>query len=150
MLELLKKDLKQAMKDKDRNRKDIIQMIRANITNLSKEKRITEEELKKEDILGVIAKELKQQNDSLEAFKNGNREDLVETTKIKIEILKEYLPKQLTKEEIVDVVKETLNELNLDTITNKERGLLMKNLMPKVKGKADGKLVSEVVGTFLK
>lgn len=145
MIHLLQNDYKQAMKDKDKIKKDIIQIIRANITNLAKDKRLSEAELKEEDILGVISKELKQQNDSLEAFRSGNREDLAKDTELKIEVLMGYLPKQLSKEEIVEIVKETLNELGLTTLTNKEKGKLMKELMPKVKGKADGKLVNEVV-----
>ncbi len=145
MIQLLQNDYKQAMKDKDKIKKDIIQIIRANITNLAKDKKVSESELKEDDILGVISKELKQQNDSLEAFRGGNREDLAKDTELKIEVLMGYLPKQLTKEEIVEIVKETLNELGLTTLTNKEKGKLMKELMPKVKGKADGKLVNEVV-----
>lgn len=150
ILELLKTDLKQAMKEKDKHKKDIIQMVRSNITNLAKEKRILEEELSNEEILGVIQKELKQQNDSLLAFQQGGRDDLVEVTQIKIDILKQYLPKQLSKEEIEVIVKETISELGLTSITNREKGILMKNIMPKVKGKADGKLVNEVVSEFLK
>lgn len=150
ILELLKTDLKQAMKEKDKHKKDIIQMVRSNITNLAKEKRILEEELSNEEILGVIQKELKQQNDSLLAFQQGGRDDLVEVTQIKIDILKQYLPKQLSKEEIEVIVKETISELGLTSITNREKGILMKNIMPKVKGKADGKLVNEVVSEFFK
>lgn len=149
MIHLLQNDYKQAMKDKDKIKKDIIQIIRANITNLAKDKRLSEAELKEEDILGVISKELKQQNDSLEAFTLGKREDLVNETEKKINILINYLPKQLNKEEIEVILKETLAELGIETLTNKDKGRLMKDLMPKLKGKADGKLVNDIVVTFL-
>lgn len=150
MIHILLNDYKQAMRDKAKIKKDIIQIVRANITNLAKDRRITEDQLTNEDILGVISKEVKQQNDSLEAFKNGNRLDLVEGTEKKIEILMGYLPKQLTREEIEVLVKETVVELGVENLSGKEKGRLMKELMPKVKGKADGKLVNEVVVEMLK
>ena len=149
MIERLKADFKQALKDKHKIKKDMVQMIRANITNLAKEKRVIEVDLTNEDIIGVISKEVKQQNDSLLAFKQGKREDLVSETELKIEILMNYLPKQLTKEEIKVVIEEIMSELNIERITNKERGLLMKELMPRVKGKADGKTVNEVLLSFM-
>lgn len=148
MLDMLREDLKQAMKDKDKVRKEIIQLVRGNIKNFAIEKRVAEEDLSVDDILSVISKELKQQNDSLEAFKLGNRADLVEDTERKIEILKSYLPKQLGKEEIEVIVKETMAALCIETLTNKDKGRLMKELMPKVKGKADGKLVNDIVSSL--
>lgn len=150
MIERLKADFKVALKEKDTERKNIIQMVRSNIQNLARDKRVAEEELSKEEINGVLTRELKQQNDSLEAFKKGNRDDLVKETERNIEILLEYLPKQLTEKEIEDLVKETLAELGLETVDGKAKGMLMKNLMPKVKGKADGKLVNKIVGEIVK
>lgn len=145
MLERLQKDFKQSLVDKDVHKKNIVQMLRANIINLAKEKRVSEKDLSEEEIILVISRELKQQNDSLIAFRSGNREDLAKDTEIKIEILKSYLPKQLEESEIKEIILETLKELDIDVLTNKDKGNLMKALMPKVKGKADGKLVNTIV-----
>lgn len=145
MLERLQKDFKQSLVDKDVHKKNIVQMLRANIINLAKEKRVSEKDLSEEEIILVISRELKQQNDSLIAFRSGNREDLAKDTEIKIEILKSYLPKQLEESEIKEIILETLKELNIDVLTNKDKGNLMKALMPRVKGKADGKLVNTIV-----
>jgi len=150
MIHILQNDYKQAMKDKAKIKKDIIQIVRANIANVAKDRKITEEQLTNEDIYDIIAKEIKQQNDSLEAFKKGNRADLAEETEKKIGVLTDYLPEQLTREEIEVIVKETILELGIESISGKEKGRLMKELMPKVKGKADGKLVNSIVAEILR
>lgn len=141
----LQKDYKESMLEKDSLRVGLIQMVRANIQNHIRDNKLTEETISVEDVNMIIGRELKQQKDSLEAFEKGKREDLANETKVRIIILESYLPKQLTEEEIEIVVKETLNELGIEKMTNKERGLLMKSLMPKIKGRADGKLVNKVV-----
>lgn len=141
----LQKDYKESMLEKDSLRVGLVQMVRANIQNHIRDNKITEETISVEDVNMIIGKELKQQKDSLEAFEKGGRDDLANETKARIIILESYLPKQLTEDEIEIAVKETLEELNIQKMTNKEKGILMKNLMPKIKGKADGKLVNKVV-----
>lgn len=145
MIELLKNDFKQAMINKNKAKKDIIQMIRGNIINLAKEKRIGENELTQEDILSVIVREVKQQNDSLLAFKEGNREDLVLETQNKIDILMNYLPKQLSEEEVKKEINKSIEDLNITEFTNKDKGLLMKEIMPKLKGKIDRAILSRLI-----
>jgi len=86
---------------------------------------------------------MKQRRDSLVEFKKAEREDLVEETEAEIEVLKEYLPQQLSEEEIEDIVKTTISEVGATSI--KDMGKVMSSIQPKVKGRADGKLVNELV-----
>lgn len=147
--ERLKTDFISAMKEKNKCKKDIIQLIRASITNLAIDKKMTEYELTDEDILRLIHKELKQQNDSLDAFVNAKREDLAIETKTKIEILKNYLPKQLTEEELTDIIKDNITKLNITKLDSKSMGIIMKNIMPKIKGRADGKTVNAIINKII-
>ncbi|RKD34739.1 GatB/YqeY domain-containing protein [Thermohalobacter berrensis] len=140
----LMSDLKVAMKNKDKIRKNAITMVRAAI----KQKEVDErKELTDEDIIQIISKQVKQKRDSLEDFKKGNREDLVELTEKEIEILKEYLPKQLTEEEIEELVKQTIEEVEAES--KKDMGKVMSAIMPKVRGRADGSLVNKIVQKHL-
>lgn len=142
--EKLMQDLKTAMKSHDRLRKDTITMVRAAIKQVEVDKRV---ELGDEEILDIISKQYKERVSSIEEFKRGGRDDLVSQTEEEIKILLEYLPKQLTDEEIEEIVKEAISELS---ITSKnEMGKLMKEVMPKVKGKADGKKVNSIASKYL-
>lgn len=149
LLSQIKADIFQAMRDKDTDKRNVLQIVRGNITNLAKEKRVTEESLVNSDIIDVIIKERKQQTDSLNAFTKGKRDDLAITAIKNIETLTNYLPKQLSEDEITTIIGEILDELGIENPTKKDRGLIMKNLMPRVKGKADGKLVSSILGAFM-
>ncbi len=133
-------DFKTAMKEKDKTRKNVITMIRSSIKQYEVDKR---EEIDDQGIIDIIAKQLKQKKDAIEEFKKGHREDLIKETEDEINILLEYLPKQLTEEEIEHIVTETISEVGAQS--PKEMGKVMSALMPKVKGKADGKLVSKIV-----
>jgi uncharacterized protein YqeY len=133
----LKEDLKQAMKDKDTIKKGVLQLVITAINNAAK---IKKADLDESEMLALIQKELKQTNEALEMFKKGNREDLVKESEIKVQILNSYLPKQMDETEIESVIRKALAE---NTISNK--GELMKIIMPIFKGKADGKLVNQVV-----
>lgn len=146
----LQKDYKESMLEKDSLRVGLIQMIRANIQNHIRDNKIAEETISVEDVNMIIGRELKQQKDSLEAFEKGGRDDLANETKTRIIILESYLPEQLTEIEIEDIIQETLKELGIQKMTNKEKGILMKTLMPKIKGKADGKLVNNIIENILK
>jgi len=137
-------DLKNSMKSKDKVRKDTITMIRAAI----KQKEVDERrELSDDDILDIIAKQLKEKKMAIEEFRKGQREDLVELTEQEMNILLEYLPEQLSEEELEKIVREAINEVNATSI--KDMGKVMKVVMPKVKGRADGNMVNQIVKKIL-
>lgn len=143
--ERLLEDLKRSMKNKESIRKNTVTFIRAAI----KQKEVDErKELNDEEILEIISKQLKEKRNIIEDFKKGNRQDLVDLTENEIQILLEYLPEQLTEEEIKKIVLETIDEVEANSI--KDIGLVMKSVMPKVKGKADGNTVNKIVRQVLK
>ncbi|MDF2548145.1 GatB/YqeY domain-containing protein [Anaerosolibacter sp.] len=142
--EKLMDDLKIAMKEKDQLRKSVITMIRAAIKQYEVDKRV---ELDDESILDIMSKQVKQKRDAIEEFAKGNRQDLVDEAKAEIDILMEYLPQQLTEEEMKQIVSEVVKEVGATTA--KDMGKVMSALMPKVKGRADGKLLNQVVRQFL-
>ncbi len=139
-------DMKQAMKDKEAGklRLSVIRMVRANIKYVEIDKK---RELSEEEVLDVLAKEVKMRRDSMEEFKKGNRPDLVETLEQEIDILMQYLPQQLNEQEVRILVAEAVKEAQ--AINAKDMGKVMAVLMPKVKGRADGKLVNNIVREFL-
>ena len=104
-------------------------------------------ELTEEEIAGVIAKEVKMRKDSIEEFKKGNRADLVEQAEQEVAVLMPYLPQQMSEEEVRQVVADTIAEVGAASV--KEMGKVMSALMPKVKGRADGKLVNTIVRELL-
>ena len=142
--ERLMADLKDAMKNKDKLRKDVITMVRAAIKQKEVDERV---ELDDSDILDIISKQLKEKKSSIDEFKKGNREDLVKQTNDEIEILLKYLPEQLSDEELKEIIKKVIDENNITSM--KDIGLLMKNVMPLVKGKADGKQVNVIAKELL-
>lgn len=142
--EQLMNDLKTAMKDKDELRKNVVQMVRAGVLQVEKDKKVT---LDDEGVTDVIAKEVKKRRDVLPEFEKGGRTDLVEATQREIEILLAYLPSQLTEEELDKIVSETVAEIGASTM--KDMGKVMAALMPKVKGRSDGKVVNELVKKHL-
>lgn len=142
--EKLMEDLKTSMKNKNTLRKNTITMVRASIKQREIDERI---ELTDEDIIDIIAKQVKEKRDVIEDFAKGGREDLVEQTNKEIEILLEYLPEQLSEEEIEKIVKDVIDEVNAKSM--KDIGIIMKNVMPKVKGKADGGMVNKVARKLL-
>ncbi|WBW50371.1 GatB/YqeY domain-containing protein [Peptoniphilus equinus] len=143
--ETLMADLKQAMKDKDKLAKDTITLIRASIKQREVDER---KELNDDDILDVINKEVKERRSSIEEFERGNRQDLVDKTNAEIDILLKYLPEQLSEDDIASMIKDVMDKEGITSAN--EMGKLMKNVMPMVKGKADGKLVSKIAGQMLK
>lgn len=142
--EKLMEDLKNSMKEKNVIRKNVIQMVRAAILQIEKDKGIEVDDNK---ILEIIAKEVKTRNDSLEDFQKGGREDLVEQTKQEIAILSEYLPKQLSREELKEKIQNIINELGANSI--KEMGAVMKEAKAQIGTAADGKSINEVVRELL-
>ena len=136
----LQEDLKSSMKNKDTVRKSVVTLIRASIKQSEVDNRV---ELEDEDIIDIISKQLKQRKDVLVQFKNAKREDLVSEAEAEIEVLKEYLPQQLSEEELNEIVKSTISELGATSM--KDMGKIMSAMKPKVKGRADGKLINELV-----
>ncbi len=143
--EKLMDDLKTSMKNKDRTRKNTITMLRAAIKQREIDEKI---ELTDEDIIEVIAKQVKQKRDSIEDFKKADRQDLLDITLEEIDILSAYLPEQLTEEEIDEIVKAVIDEVGANS--SKDIGKVMGKLMPQVKGKADGGIVNRIVRQYLK
>ena len=144
MKKKLMEDLKTAMKNKDIVKKNTIQMIRAAILQTEKDKQI---ELDDNAILEIISKQVKQKNDALEQFEKANRQDLVEQTKLEINILKEYLPKQLSREEVEQIVVDLSRTLGISDM--KGMGTLIKSAKAKIGAGSDGKTISEVVKKVL-
>ncbi len=142
--EKLMEDLKQSMKDKNVLRKNVVQMIRAAILQVEKDKQI---ELEDTQILEIIAKESKKRKDSLADYEKSGREDLLNQVKTEIEIIAEYLPKQLSKEEVEENVKNIIAETGATTI--KDMGNVMKIAKERIGASADGKTISEAVKKLL-
>lgn len=140
----LMNDLKESMKNKDQVRKSVVTLVRSAIKQKEVDERV---ELSDDDILDVISKQLKQRKDALEEFKKVQRDDLVEETEKEISILMGYLPEQLTDEELHAIVSETINQVGATTM--KDMGKIMGVVMPKVKGKADGKRINEIAKQIL-
>ena len=140
--EKLANDMKEAMKAREagKERLSVIRLVRGAIRQIEIDQRV---ELDDEGVLAVISKEVKQRRDSIEEFKKGGREDLVAQNEADIAILMEYLPAQLTEAEVKALVDETVAAVGAKD--PKDMGKVMKELMPKVKGKADGKLVNQLV-----
>lgn len=137
--EKLMEDLKASMKNKDEIRKNTVQMVRAAILQIEKDKGIQVED---NQILDIIAKEVKTKKDALKDFEKAQREDLIIQTNQEIEILVQYLPKQLSREEIKEELQRIITELNATTM--KDMGLIMKEAKAKMGASADGKTINEV------
>lgn len=142
--EKLMSDLKEAMKEKQILRKNVVQMIRAAILQVEKDKQI---ELDENQVLEIIAKEAKKRKDSLADYEKSGRQDLIDQVNQEINIISEYLPKQLSKDEISEIVKEVIKETGATNI--KDMGKVMKSAKEKIGPAADGKTINEVVRELL-
>ena len=145
--EQLTEDMKTAMKAKEagKQRLAVIRMVRSAIRQ--QEIDGTKKSLDDEDVITIIGKEVKMRKDSLEEFKKGDRQDLVAQTEAEIAVLMPYLPQQLSEEEIRAFVQEAVEKSGASS--QKDMGKVMGLLMPKVKGRADGKLVNSIVREML-
>ena len=139
--EKLINDFRQAMKDKDTVKSSTLSFLRSQLKYVAIEKKA--EKLSDADVIPVIKKQIKQRQDSIEQFEKGGRSDLVEKEKKELNILKSYLPAEMSEAEIKSLIEESLKESKAASI--KDMGSVMKALMPKVGGKADSKLVSDLV-----
>ena len=142
--EKLMDDLKVAMRDKNEVRKNTIQMVRAAILQIEKDKGITVED---EKIIEIIAKEVKGKKDAIVDFEKGGRQDLIDQTNQEISILQEYLPRQLSKEELKVEIEKVISDLGATSM--KDMGAVMKEAKSRIGAAADGKTINEVVKELL-
>ena len=144
MKKKLLEDLKEAMKEKDELKKDTITMLRAAILQVEKDdkKVLTQSEME-----AIVAKQIKSRKESLDDYKKANRDDIVSKIEKEIEILTEYLPEQLTLDEIKKLVSEAIEKTG--AASPRDMGKVMQEIRPKIAGKADGKVVSDMVKQML-
>ena len=137
-------EMDKAMKAKDKPRKEVLSQLLAELKNFEINNR---KELTDEDGNQIILKQIKQLNETI-SLTPADRTDIIDECKYSISVLNEYAPKMLDENEIKDIIEETLKELSIEKPSVSDKGKIMKVLMPKVKGKADGKLVNQVLGGF--
>ena len=143
LLEQINQDIKDAMKEKKAFELGVIRMLKGAVQlELIKKK-----ELSDEDIIGIVSKQVKMRKDSIEEFKKANRNDLVEQNEKEIEVLNKYLPEQLTEEEVNKIINDAFEKIN--PTSNKEMGMIMKEVSPKVKGRYDMQEVSKIIKSKL-
>ncbi|WP_297819031.1 GatB/YqeY domain-containing protein [uncultured Lactobacillus sp.] len=140
----LMQDMKKAMKEKDKDTLTVVRSLKAALMNY---KIKVGHDLTDEDDLTVLSSALKQRKESLEEFTKANRDDLITQTQKEMDVIEKYMPKQMSKEELEKVVEETISEVGASS--KKDFGKVMQALMPKIKGKADGKSASTIVGKKL-
>lgn len=146
--EKINSDIKDAMRSGDTVRRDTLRFLDSAIKNTEIEKKKKEAGLSDEEVLEVVARSVKQRNDSIQQYTDGGRPELADKEKAELEILKEYMPKQLSEDEIRKVVKEIISDAG--TVSASDMGKIMGQAMGKLKGKADGNAVKKVVGEELK
>lgn len=133
-----------AMKSKDAERKESLSLLLSKLKGAQKDKR---EDLTAEEEDVIILKEIKETKESIE--KAGGRQDIIQKNEKRLQVLNEFAPQFMSEEEIRAVINGVLSELNLPSPTLKDKGTIMKTLMPRVKGKADGKLVNDILGSLM-
>jgi len=158
----IRENLKEAVKNREELKSSVLRLLLAAIFNKEKEKRYKlskekpelsgeeleeESQLNDEEVIEVISLEVKKRKESILEFEKGKREDLVEKEKKELDILQKYLPEQLSEEELQKLAKEAIDKTGAKEI--KDMGKVMQEVMPKVKGKADGTLVSKIVKELL-
>ena len=141
----LSDDLKQAMRGRDKVRRSVIRLVMAAVRNaeIARQAALDDDT----DILGIIAKEVRQRRESIEAFKQGNRQDLVAQEEAELTILNEYLPQQMTQEEIITAARQVIEEVGAQGPGDK--GKVMPKLIAQLKGRADGREINAVVTELL-
>jgi uncharacterized protein len=143
--EIIIADLTAAMKNQDAAKTETLRSIRAEILKMDKSG--MQREMTEEEEIQLLTRQVKMRKESIEMFENGNRPDLAEKEKKQIEIISEYLPKPLSREEAEDVINNVIAELG--TVTEKDFGKVMSASMKSLKGKIDGKIIQEIVKSKL-
>ncbi|HEX7364335.1 MAG TPA: GatB/YqeY domain-containing protein [Dehalococcoidia bacterium] len=144
LTEKIRSDLEQSLRRKDQLRCSVLRLLLSSLHNaeIAQQKKLEEP-----DIITVIDKEAKMRRESIEAFEKGNRPDLVTKEKAELAILLEYLPEQMSRDQIVEAARKVISELGASS--PKDRGKVMSQLMPQLRGKAQGQEVSDVVNQLL-
>jgi len=137
-------DLKQALRSGDKLKCSVIRLVMSAIKNAEIAKQV---ELADSDILGILAKEAKLRNESIEAFKQGNRQDLVDKEEAELKIITAYLPEPVSREEIIAAARSVIAELGAQSI--RDKGKVMPRLIAQFKGQADGREINTVVTELL-
>lgn len=148
ILEKINEDYKNAVREKDENKKQTLNLLKSAIKYREIELRSSGKEITEEEIISVIQKEIKKRREAMELYEKGGRSDLYEKEKTELEILESYLPKQLTEDELKFVIKEVIETVGAKSPS--DIGKVMREVMPKVKGRADGSLVKKLVEELLK
>lgn len=138
--EQLMEDFKNAMKEKNELKKNTIMMIRSSILQVEKD---TQKEMSENEIIEIISKELKKRKETLADIEKSGREDLIANVNEEMAVIKAYLPEELSKEEIEKIILDTIAEIGANTM--KDMGKVMQAVKPKMAGRADNKLVNEIV-----
>ncbi len=144
-IDFIRSEMMAAMKAKDKERKNVLSSLLTALKNVQIDKR---EELTEEEENQVVLKLIKQSKETLE-MTPADRQDIIDECNYTIKVLEEYAPKMMNEEEIREIANSVLKELDIDTPAASDKGKIMKALMPKVKGKADGKLVNQVISSLL-
>ena len=144
MKDRILKDIVTSMKEKDKERLSVLRMVKGAIQLEEINKKET---LKDEDVIGVLAKQIKTRKESIVVFEQGNRQDLIDQTNREIAILEEYMPEQLSMEEVEKIIEEAFESVKPESM--KDMGRIMKEVTPKLKGKADMSMVSTKIRTKL-
>ena len=144
LLAQLTEDMKVAMKAKDKETLSVIRMVKSALSN---EQIQLGHDLTPDEEMTVLSREMKQRVEELASYQEANRDDLAQNIQQQIDVLNQYMPKQLSESEVEDIVKATISEVG--ATSKADMGKVMGALMPKVKGKADGKLVSQKVQSLL-
>lgn len=142
--ERLNSDLKQAMRSGDKARRSVIRLVLSAVHNAEIARQAA---LEDNDVLGIIAKEARQREESIEAFTKGNRQDLVAQEEAEMAVLQEYLPRQMTRDEIVAEARRVIEEVGAQG--PRDKGKVMPKLIAQLKGKADGREINAVVTELL-
>lgn len=144
ILEQLNEDMKTAMRAKEREKLTTIRMIKASIQNEEIKKG---QELDEEEVLAILSREKKQRLESYAEFEKAGREDLTEKLKVELEVVDQYLPEQLSDDEVRALVEESIEEVGAESM--QDMGTVMSNVMPKLQGRADGSQVNTLVRELL-
>ncbi len=145
LLERLNSDMKQAMRNKEKDKLSVIRMVKASLQNEAI--KLGTSELSVDEELTILSREVKQRKDSLHEFDKAGRQDLVDKLRTELAVVELYLPEQLSEEELSNIVKETIDEVG--ATSKADMGKVMAAIMPKVKGKTDGSLVNKFVQQHL-
>lgn len=144
LLQQLKTDMIAAMKNRDKETLGVVRMLKASVQNAQIE---AGHDLTPDEEVAVMSREYKQRKESLAEFEKAGRQDLVDKTNNELKVVEKYMPKQLSAADVEKIVKETVQQINADSM--KDFGKVMGAVMPKVKGQADGKVVNQTVKKIL-